>query len=232
MTVPCLLVQTGEARGELGRHHAPLALLALLLRAEAPHPLHHLLHLLELLDEAVDVTGGGAAAVGDAQAAAAVDELGAAAPAEIDVLNDDNAGSYWERSDLFDMALDLTAGRRGLAALGEAIARWVSHLLSVEVEVETLIEATDVSFTWYVGLDAEGTRIGDALWNGEDLDEATRARIVGLYRLTFRDPGVVLDKATGEPIYLILAMTPERTLRMKPQNLATGLPIARLEAVS
>jgi hypothetical protein len=29
-----------------------------------------------------------------------------------------------------------------------------------------------------------------------------------------------------------LAMTPERMLRMKPQNLVTGLPIAHLEAVS
>jgi len=29
-----------------------------------------------------------------------------------------------------------------------------------------------------------------------------------------------------------LAMTPERTLRMKPQNLLVGLPIAHLEAVS
>jgi hypothetical protein len=158
--------------------------------------------------------------------------LGLPAAAEVDVLNDDNAASYWERSDLFDMALDLTAGRRGIVALGEVLARWTSHLLSVEVEVETLIEAADVSFTWYVGLDADGTRIGDALWNGEELDEGARARIVGLYRLTFRDPGVLLDKAKGEPIYLILAMTGERTLRMKPQNLATGLPIAHLETVS
>src|SRR3989442_120474 len=158
--------------------------------------------------------------------------LGLPVAGEIDVLNDDNAESYWERSDLFDMALDLTAGRRGIAALGEVLARWVSHLLSVEVDVEALIEAAEVSFTWYVGLDAEGTRIGDALWNGEELDEAARARIVGLHRLTFRDAGVVLDKAKGVPIYLILAMTPERTLRMKPQNLVTGLPIARLEAVS
>jgi hypothetical protein len=29
-----------------------------------------------------------------------------------------------------------------------------------------------------------------------------------------------------------LAMTPERMLRMKPQNLVTGLPLARCEAVS
>ena len=75
-------------------------------------------------------------------------------------------------------------------------------------------------------------RIGDALWNGEELEQAARERIVGLYRLTFRDAEIVLDKARGEPIYLILAMTPDRMLRMKPQNLVTGLPIAHLEAVS
>jgi hypothetical protein len=154
------------------------------------------------------------------------------AAGEVDVLNDDNAGTYWERSDLFDMALDLTAGRRGLDALGRVIDRWITHLLSVEVEIEPLIEATDVDLTWYVGLDAEATGIGNALWNGEEIEQAARERIVGLYRLTFRKTDVVLEKAKGEPIYLILAMTPDRMLRMKPQNLVTGLPIAHLEAVS
>ena len=46
-----------------------------------------------------------------------VSMLGIPAEAEIDVINDDNADSYWERSDQFDMALDLTAGRSGLDAL-------------------------------------------------------------------------------------------------------------------
>ena len=72
------------------------------------------------------------------------------------------------------------------------------------------------------------TRCGTA----RNSTQAARSRIVGLYRLTFRDAEVVLDKARGEPIYLILAMTPDRTLRMKPQNLVTGLPIRHLEAVS
>ena len=143
--------------------------------------------------------------------------LGLPVAGEIDVLNDSNAESYWQRSDLFDMALDLTAGRRGLDALGTVIERWIAHLLSVEVEIEALIEATG---------------IGDALWTGGELDRAARERIIGLYRLVFRNPEVVLGKAKGEPIYLILAMTPERMLRMKPQNLVTGLPIAHLEAVS
>jgi hypothetical protein len=158
--------------------------------------------------------------------------LGLPVAGEIDVLNDGNATSYWERSDLFDMALDLTAGRRGLDALGKVIEQWIAHLLSVEVEIEALIEATDVNLSWYVGLDAEATRIGDVLWTGGELDRAARERIIGLYRLVFRNPQIVLDKAKGEPIYLILAMTPERMLRMKPQNLVTGLPIAHLEAVS
>ena len=42
----------------------------------------------------------------------------------------------------------------------------------------------------------------------------------------------MLDKVKGEPVYLILAMTPDNIIRMKPQNLVTGLPISRLETVS
>jgi hypothetical protein len=158
--------------------------------------------------------------------------LGLPAAGEVDVLNEANAETYWERSDRFDLGLDLTAGRRGLDALGQVIARWIRHLLSIEAAVDPLTAVNDVNLTWYVGLDAEGTRIGDALWNGETLDEGARERIVGLYRLTFADPDIVLDKARDNPIYLILAMTPERALRMKPQNLVTGLPIKHLESVS
>ena len=160
-----------------------------------------------------------------------VSMLGIPAEAAIDVLNDDNAASYWERSDQFDMALDLTAGREGLAALAEAMRRWIAHVLGVEVTIEPLTELREVALTWYVGLDADATKIGDMMWNGEEIDEATMARVVGLFVLTFRDPSVVLDKVRGEPVYLILAMTGDKTIRMKPQNLATGLPIRHLETV-
>jgi hypothetical protein len=103
-----------------------------------------------------------------------VSMLGLPAAAEIDVLNDDNAGGYWERSDLFDMALDLTAGRRGRRARrGDRPP--VSHLLSVEVSRD--VDRGDRCQLHVVCRPRrEGTRIGDALWNGEDLDEATRAR--------------------------------------------------------
>jgi len=161
-----------------------------------------------------------------------VSMLGIPSGAEIDVLVDDNASTYWARSDLFDMAIDLTAGRRGLAALGEVMSRWVRHMLSVEVNIEPLTEMRDVEFTWYVGLDAAATRIGNALWNGDALDDKIRSSLVGLYRLRFSGAAGTAETIKGAPVHLILAMTPDKVLRMKPQNLLTGLPVRRLEAAS
>jgi len=161
-----------------------------------------------------------------------VSMLGIPAEAAIDVMNDDNAPHYYEHSDQFHVALDLTGGRRGLQALGLAIERWVGHLLAVAAEVEPLTALREAKLSWYVGLDAEGTRIGDALWQGEELNEAAQARLVGLFRLTFRDHDVVMDKVRGEPVYLILAMDQDKVLRLKPQNLVSGLPIKHLEVVT
>jgi hypothetical protein len=161
-----------------------------------------------------------------------VSMLGIPPEADIDIINNDNAASYWERSDRFDMALDLTAGREGLDALAKVMQRWIAHVIGVDVNIEPLKGLRDVNLTWYVGLDADATAIGDMLWRGEDIDDATMGRVLGLFRLTFRDPLVMLDKVRGEQVYLILAMTPDKTIRMKPQNLLTGLPVRRLEAVS
>jgi len=82
-----------------------------------------------------------------------------------------------------------------------------------------------VRLSWYVGLDAEGTRIGDLLWHGEPLNTETQRRLAALFRLTFADPADVAPQFAGEPVYLLLAMTESRTLRLKPQNLLTGLPL-------
>lgn len=166
-----------------------------------------------------------------AQVSPLVGMLGIEKSAEIDVLNDDNADTYYERSDRYDMALDLTAGRRGHEALGEVIARWVKHLLAVEAVVVPVIELKDARFTWYVGLDTEGTRIGDMLWNGEALDAATQGRLVALYALRMEGADAPADK-DAPPSYLILAMSESKSVRMKPQNLLTGLQVKRLEAAT
>jgi hypothetical protein len=158
--------------------------------------------------------------------------LGATTGAEIDVLREGNADSYWQRSDQFDLALDFTGGTRGPTALAHAMKLWISHLLGVEVAIEPLTALRDAKLTWYVGLDAEATRAGNRLWHGEVLDDRTASRVLALFRLTFANTGLVVDAVGGEPVYLILAMTADQLVRMKPQNLLTGLPIRHLEAAT
>jgi hypothetical protein len=158
--------------------------------------------------------------------------LGAVTDAELDVLTEGNADDYWHRSDHFDMAFDLTAGGRGPWALARAMARWISHLLGIEVGIEPLRELRDARLTWYVGLDADATRLGDRLWHGEQLDERSAGRVLALFSLTFADASAVADEMQGEPVYLILSMNSDQQLRMKPQNLLTGLPIKHLEMVT
>ena len=84
----------------------------------------------------------------------------------------------------------------------------------------------------FVGLDSEATKIGDRLWHGEALDDRTAGRMLALFRLSVTDAGLVAGIVEQEPVYLIMAMTPDLNLRMKPQNLLTGLPIKHLEAAS
>jgi hypothetical protein len=158
--------------------------------------------------------------------------LGLPVTADVDLLNDATAASYWEHSDRFDMALDFAAGQRGMAALGVAITRWLSHLLAVDVAIEALTELRDARLAWYVGMSSDASRIGDALWNGGELSDAMRAQLIGLFRLTFLNPADMIEKVRGEPVYLLMAMAPDDVLRLKPQNLVTGLPLRDEEAVN
>jgi hypothetical protein len=160
-----------------------------------------------------------------------VSMLGLPAEAAIEVLNDENAETYWERSDRFDMALDLTSGREGLSAVAKAMELWTKHLMGFGVTIDAIRELRDAPVTWYVGLDSEATRIGDALWKGDELDQEAMTRVVGLFRLTFGDAGLMMDDLRGDPVYLVLAMTRDHLIRMKPQNLVTGLPVKHREPV-
>ena len=162
-----------------------------------------------------------------------VSMLGIPAEAEIDVMTDDNAEHYFEHSDLFHVALDLTAGPartcgagRGDAALDRASAR-------VEVAIEPLTELREAKSHLVCrarrrrhpdrrrAVERRGARRGGAGARGRAVPpDLPRSR---MSRWT---------RCKGEPVYLILAMTPDKLLRMKPQNLVTGLPVRHLEAVT
>ena len=112
--------------------------------------------------------------------------------------------------------------RRGFAAAMEV---WVRHLHAVDTRIEPVERIDDEDWAWFVGLDAEATRIGNALWGGQNADPAAAERILALFRLDFSDLGEVRPEVGARPVWLILATTPDRTVRMKPQNLIDGLPL-------
>ncbi|MET7246627.1 DUF6352 family protein [Methylobacterium sp. EM32] len=151
--------------------------------------------------------------------------LGREPVSELDVLTTDNAWTYWSRSDAFSMALNLGSDPRSREGLARAIEAFVRHLLAVEVEVAPLPAIEDKDWRWFVGLDQEGTRIGNALWRGEAVEPAASERVIALFRLRILDSGRADPRVGDRPVYLLLAMTPDRLVTMKPQNLIAGLPV-------
>lgn len=144
---------------------------------------------------------------------------------EMDVMDDDNAWTYWSRSDAHVMVMNFGGNPRARDGLCRVIERWVAHLLGAAVKVETVPSIEDRDWRWFVGLDSEGTRIGNALWNGDTVGPKAAERIVGLMRLTFEDARLVDERVGTRPIYLILAMDADKVVRLKPQNLVAGLPL-------
>ena len=45
-------------------------------------------------------------------------------------------------------------------------------------------------------------------------------------RLTIEDTRLVDERVGNKPVYLILAMGADKVVRLKPQNLVAGLPLA------
>jgi hypothetical protein len=145
--------------------------------------------------------------------------------AQLDILDVGNAWTYWSRSDAFTMALNLGGSPESRAGLARAIEAWTRHLLGVTVAVQPLATLDDPDWRWFVGLDAEATRIGNALWAGQP-SPAAREGVIALFRLDFADRADIRPELGAAPVYLILAMTPDRSVRLKPQNLILNLPLS------
>lgn len=144
----------------------------------------------------------------------------------LDVLTVENAQGYWARSERFDTVLDLTFGQPGLDALARCLELWVKRFLDLDVSAQPVAQIRDEKWRWHVGLDAESTRILNALYAGEALEDAVLARILALFRLEFAEPSVLTPQMAGRPVYLGLAMDADGLVRMKPQNLLVNLPLA------
>ena len=148
---------------------------------------------------------------------------------DLDVLSEDNADSYWTRDERFDLAVSLNRGQPALAALCRVLQRWVAHFLAVDVTIAPEREIVDARWVWHVGLDAEASALLNDLYNGVDVPDERRERLLCLFALRFADPAAMRPAIAGRPVYLAMAMDRQNRLRLKPQNLLLNLPLARAQ---
>lgn len=146
---------------------------------------------------------------------------------KMDVLNHENAQLYFLRDELHGFVLELSPASPGAAALARVLERWLARLAGVAVTIEPLARIDDEHWRWHVGLDVDATAILDSLYRGESVEAAELERLVLLFRMTFHDAGEVLPEMAGRPVYLGLACRPDRSLKVKPQNLLVNLPLPR-----
>jgi hypothetical protein len=146
---------------------------------------------------------------------------------ELDVLDEENKSRYWEGDERYDFAVSLNRGRPALAALCRVLERWIAHFLGVQVSITPRREIDDARWVWHVGLDAEASALLNDLYNGVEVDESRRARLLCLFVLEFADAAAMRPAIAGRPVYLAMAMDGAQRLRLKPQNLLLNLPLAR-----
>lgn len=145
---------------------------------------------------------------------------------ELDVLDESNAAHYFHRSEAFDTVLSFGGGTEARRGLARALEIWIKHLIGISVDIEPVAQAQDADWAWFVGLDAAATRIGNALWRGDDVPETELERIIAIFRLAFSEPDDARADIGTRPVWLILALDGDDQVRLKPQNLVTGLPLA------
>ena len=144
---------------------------------------------------------------------------------DLDVMDDANAWTYWSRSDANSMVMNIGSNPAARAGLARAMSLWIEHLLRVRVRIEPVAKMQDRDLKWFVGLDGEATRIGNAIWRGQSLTPDDYARVACFFRLDFENRAQMQESVRGKPAWLILAMDAGNVIRMKPQNLVAGLPL-------
>jgi hypothetical protein len=145
---------------------------------------------------------------------------------DLDVLDRDNAASYWERDERHDLSVSLNRGAAALTALLRVLEAWIAHFLGVKVAIRVEREIDDAHWRWHVGLDAEASAILNDLYNRQPVDDARMHRLLCLFRLDFADPADMRSAIAGRPVWLAMAMDERNRLRLKPQNLLMNLPLA------
>ena len=146
----------------------------------------------------------------------------------IDILATETVDEYWERSDMFNTSVDLAYTQPALDGLCRVLEGWIAHFHGISCRIQPMREIEDEAWSWHVGLDAISNEIFNDLYQGNDLSEDRLRAILCLFKLE-ADEGLLPEMA-GKPVYLGLAMDQAGSVRLKPQNLLSNLPLAKSQA--
>lgn len=146
---------------------------------------------------------------------------------DLEVLGLDNAASYWQRHEAFDLVISLNRGQPALDALCRVLTRWIAHFLGLTVRIQTERELVDEHWVWHVGLDAQASGILNDLYQGVAVSPERQGRLMCLFRLEFDNPAEMQAEVAGRPVYLAMALDENNRLKLKPQNLLLNLPLKR-----
>jgi len=144
---------------------------------------------------------------------------------DLDVLDKANAALYWKRESRHDTVISLTYGRPALDALCRVIEAWVWHFFNIKLTVKPIRKIEEPRWAWHLGLDAESTAILNELWAGGEIEAGRMRHVLALFSVQFEDPAMMRPDIAGRTVYLGLSADDDDIVRMKPQNLLTGLPL-------
>ena len=147
--------------------------------------------------------------------------------ADLDVIHEDNADTYWARNEDFDLAVQLNFGHEPINQFCRVLEKWIQHFLGVSVRITPMQQITDPKWSWHVGLDAAATEILNKLYNKELVEADELQKVICLFRLDFIDEATVAHAQAGKPVYMAIAMNDQQQLKLKPQNLLFNLPLAK-----
>ncbi len=144
--------------------------------------------------------------------------------ADLDVLEQANAALYWGRESRHDTVISVSYGRPALEALCRDMETWIFHFLDIETKIKPIRKIDEPRWAWHVGLDAESTAILNELWGGGEIEAGRMRNILAMFALQFEDPAYMRADVRGRTVYLALSGN-DGVVKMKPQNLLTGLPL-------
>ena len=146
---------------------------------------------------------------------------------ELDVLDETSKDAYWLRSDRFDMVVDFRFTQPALDAFARVAEAWIEHFLRLEVRIEPQQSIKDEQWSWHIGMDRVSNRILNTLYEGKELIPGDEDLLIALFRMQVEDDSALIETMRSKPIYLGLAMTDKKIVKMKPQNLLMNMPLPR-----